>query len=319
MLPCSQAVSLFFQSNRATLCKREIAADTTVSTTRYYSIAGQRPAIRNNDSSINYLLGDHLGSASTVVNASGQIVSQSRYLPFGELLWEDGTSPTDYTYTGQRSLSDIGLMDYNARFYDPLLGRFTSPDSVIPDPGSVIGYNRFAYVNNNPMVYTDPSGHYIPDDIDWPWGRGSGNSSTDLTQLQNEGMNLVLSEVENCVTSIPWVRFEIMKYQAIGNVYDAYKLFKSGNRNVVDLYNTASGNILNPNKYIDAIGNSIDSWNHDTSIVFSNRPLAERLIPIYRVTKVGEGIALLIVKPPSQMNSLADQMNADEAMRYNQY
>jgi hypothetical protein len=40
-----------------------------------------------------------------------------------------------------------------------MLGRFTSPDSIIPDPGSVIGYNRYAYVNNNPMIYTDPSGH----------------------------------------------------------------------------------------------------------------------------------------------------------------
>jgi RHS repeat-associated protein len=147
----------------------KIAADTTESTTRYYSIAGQRPAMRNNDGSINYLLGDHLGSVSTVVDASGQIVSQSRYLPFGNVLWEDGDSPTDYTYTGQRSLSDIGLMDYNARFYDPMLGRFTSPDSIIPDPGSVIGYNRYAYVNNNPMIYTDPSGHspIIDDD---PYG-----------------------------------------------------------------------------------------------------------------------------------------------------
>jgi RHS repeat-associated protein len=142
----------------------EIAADTTVSTTRYYSIAGQRPAMRNNDGSINYLLGDHLGSVSTVVNASGQIISQSRYLPFGELLWEDGTSPTDYTYTGQRSLSDIGLMDYNARFYDPMLGRFTSSDSIIPEPGSIIGYNLYAYVNNNPMIYVDPTGNRIADD-----------------------------------------------------------------------------------------------------------------------------------------------------------
>ena len=78
----------------------EIAADSSESTTRYYSIAGQRPAMRNNDGSINYLLGDHLGSVSTVVDANGEIVSQSRYLLFGEVLWEDGTSPTDYTYTG---------------------------------------------------------------------------------------------------------------------------------------------------------------------------------------------------------------------------
>ena len=165
----------------------EIAVDSSESTARYYSIAGQRPAMRNNDGSINYLLGDHLGSVSTVVNASGEIISQSRYLPFGELLWSDGASPTDYTYTGQRSLSDIGLMDYNARFYDPMLGRFTSPDSIIPDPGSVIGYNRFTYVNNNPVRYSDPSGHCIAADgsisSDYPFGTSglcSGESEPDL-------------------------------------------------------------------------------------------------------------------------------------------
>ena len=144
----------------------EIAADSSESTTRYYSIASQRPAMRNNNGSINYLLGDHLGSVSTVVNASGEIISQSRYLPFGELLWEDGASPTDYTYTGQRSLSDIGLMDYNARFYDPMLDRFTSPDELIPNPTISQDLNRFSYVRNNPIRYTDPSGNKILIDDD---------------------------------------------------------------------------------------------------------------------------------------------------------
>jgi hypothetical protein len=57
-------------------------------------------------------------------------------------------------------------MDYNARFYDPLLGRFTSPDSIVPDAGSVVGYNRYAYVNNNPVRYSDPSGHKLCEDGD---------------------------------------------------------------------------------------------------------------------------------------------------------
>ncbi|MBI9051734.1 MAG: hypothetical protein JEZ00_20095 [Anaerolineaceae bacterium] len=137
----------------------EIAADSSVETTRYYSIAGQRPAMRNHDGSINYLMGDHLGSVSTVVNASGVIVSQSRYLPFGEVLWAEGTSPTDYSYTGQRSLSEIGLMDYNARFYDPLLGRFITPDSIVPNKSMISNWNTYSYVINNPIQYNDPTGY----------------------------------------------------------------------------------------------------------------------------------------------------------------
>jgi RHS repeat-associated protein len=65
---------------------------------------------------------------------------------------------TKYQYTGQYSYaSDFGLLFYNARFYDSLLGRFTSADSIIPD--GVQGLDRYAYGLNNPSRYTDPSGH----------------------------------------------------------------------------------------------------------------------------------------------------------------
>ena len=65
---------------------------------------------------------------------------------------------TGYTYTGQYSnTADFGLMYYNARWYDPL-GRFAQADTIVP--AGVQGYDRYAYVNNNPVRYTDPSGHY---------------------------------------------------------------------------------------------------------------------------------------------------------------
>jgi len=54
------------------------------------------------------------------------------------------------------------LLDYGARRYDPQIGRFISPDTIIPDPGNPQSFNRYAYVNNNPQRYTDPSGYCIP-------------------------------------------------------------------------------------------------------------------------------------------------------------
>ncbi len=54
-------------------------------------------------------------------------------------------------------MGDFGLMFYNARWYDPALGRFAQADSVVP--GGVQGYDRYAYANNSPVVYSDPSGH----------------------------------------------------------------------------------------------------------------------------------------------------------------
>jgi RHS repeat-associated protein len=106
-----------------------------------------------------YLHGDHLGSTSLTTNASGAIVSQARYLPYGQSRWESGGSPTDFTFTSQRVDSYMELGDYGARWYDPAIGRFISPDTIIPDPSSPQSFNRYSYVLGNPLRFVDPSGH----------------------------------------------------------------------------------------------------------------------------------------------------------------
>jgi hypothetical protein len=50
-------------------------------------------------------------------------------------------------------------MYYNARYYDPALGLFLSPDTIVPDAGRIIDYHRYGYVRNSPLKYTDPTGH----------------------------------------------------------------------------------------------------------------------------------------------------------------
>jgi RHS repeat-associated protein len=97
-------------------------------------------------------------------------VIETRYKPWGEVRYttEDLTLPTRYTFTGQYSyISDsatdlaasasFGLMFYNARWYDPALGRFAQADTVVP--GGVQGLDRYSYTANNPVNYVDPSGH----------------------------------------------------------------------------------------------------------------------------------------------------------------
>jgi len=111
-----------------------------------------------------YLHADHLGSTSLATYSSGaqagQIVAQQRYYPYGEVRWSEGTFPTDYTFTGQRA-EDFGLLDYNARFYDPYLGRFISTDTVVPNAANPQEWNRYGYCVNNPVIYVDPTGHQI--------------------------------------------------------------------------------------------------------------------------------------------------------------
>jgi hypothetical protein len=87
----------------------------------YYSFNGQRVAMRQVDAGgerVLYLLGDHLGSTSLVVDASGNKVAEARYYPYGQERWSSGTLPTEYRFTGQRQLAGLGLYQMGARFYD---------------------------------------------------------------------------------------------------------------------------------------------------------------------------------------------------------
>ena len=89
--------------------------------------------------------------------AEGQ---RAELLAWGETRYEWGTTPTNARYTGQYQESDLdGLYYYGARWYDSKLGRFISPDTIIPGMGNPQAWDRYAYVNNNPINATDPTGH----------------------------------------------------------------------------------------------------------------------------------------------------------------
>ena len=105
-----------------------------------------------------YLHGDHLGSTSLVTDQAGNKVAEQRYEPWGVVRWQDGIMPTDFAFTGQRAEA-FGLLDYNARYYSPLLQRFISADSIVPSPGDPQSLNSYSYVRNNPVLYRDPGGH----------------------------------------------------------------------------------------------------------------------------------------------------------------
>lgn len=90
---------------------------------KYYFFAGQMVAMKDSGT-FKYFLSDHLGSTSVVLDASGAILSQQRYLPFGgtrTMAPYANITQTDFTYTGQRNLPDTSLMDHKARFYSPMV------------------------------------------------------------------------------------------------------------------------------------------------------------------------------------------------------
>ncbi|MDQ3005553.1 MAG: hypothetical protein M3R47_09250, partial [Chloroflexota bacterium] len=60
-------------------------------------------------------------------------------------------------------MAGLGIYHYQARFYSPKLGRFLSADTIVPDYANPQNLNRFSYVANNPLRYTDPTGHMMSD------------------------------------------------------------------------------------------------------------------------------------------------------------
>ncbi|MFZ5883978.1 MAG: RHS repeat-associated core domain-containing protein [Chloroflexota bacterium] len=217
------------------LTKHQVAVYYFAGTTR---IAMRKYTIPQN-MTVEYFLTDHLGSTSLTTDSNGAKVSEMRYKPCplrytsgmlreGEVryAWTASLTTTpayrlsDYTFTGQFSYMDdpstagvtegFGLMFYNARWYDPVNGRFAQADSIVP--GGVQGWDRYAYVNNAPTRFTDPSGHLPIDDECGYQGQdcgsplpaqpmneyNSGNiASSDASTDNNESGGILISSTGN--------------------------------------------------------------------------------------------------------------------------
>ncbi len=98
---------------------------------------------------------DALESVLALSGHAGSVEEKVTYAPFGGLVSQTGGSPSALRYTGREFDADTGLYYYRARYYDPDLGRFLSPDPLGFAGGDV---NLYAYAGNNPLVASDPSG-----------------------------------------------------------------------------------------------------------------------------------------------------------------
>lgn len=124
------------------------------------------PILVKNDENY-YLHRDYLGSILAITNNEGAIVEKRQFDAWGNIVKvEDGAGTTlekltfiDRGYTGHEHLQDVGLINMNARLYDPKLHRLLQADNFIQDPTSTQDYNRYSYAHNNPLKYIDPDGN----------------------------------------------------------------------------------------------------------------------------------------------------------------
>ncbi len=110
---------------------------------------------------IQYFHPNHVGSIKLITDKDGNRVGEYFYSPYGEIQsgFSSGTDISKYKYTGQQEDASTGLYYYKARFYDPGVGRFLTADSVLPNFADTQAFNRYMYVEGNPVNHNDPSGH----------------------------------------------------------------------------------------------------------------------------------------------------------------
>ena len=101
--------------------------------------------------------GTSLGGTALTTKTDGTTLTHQNYYAYGRKRGS-GAMTTDRQYTGQQK-DKTGLYYYNAHYYDPGLGQFVSPDTIVPNPTTVHSYNRYMYTFGNPLKYNDPSGH----------------------------------------------------------------------------------------------------------------------------------------------------------------
>ena len=141
--------------------EKEVPVGGTIKEIDYIYLPGGEVAVAEKVGSartFRYVHTDHLGSFRTITDASGEVVTKYTYSAWGIRSLKSGTDFGYRGYTGHEHLDEFGLINMNARLYDPVLGRFLGMDPYVQMPDFTQNYNRYSYALNNPFSYIDPDG-----------------------------------------------------------------------------------------------------------------------------------------------------------------
>jgi RHS repeat-associated protein len=231
--------------------------------TKYYMAGASRVALRK-DGTLSYTLADHLGSTSLVTDANGNRTSELRYKPWGETRFSFGTMPTKYTFTGQFSYMDdpstpglegFGLMYYGARWADVSLGRFAQADTVVS--GGPQGLDRYAYGLNNPVKYSDPTGHMADQGdggspiaisialqvtpLKQEKGDSCGESAFTMAYNHSHRTDISETEVRNTAEENKWFTPGVLPFTSPSQMEDIANHYTNGNYESGQITNSRDG------------------------------------------------------------------------------
>jgi RHS repeat-associated protein len=149
-------IDKLYECTNGTCAKYIFAGDTRVAAKVGTQISFYHPDHQGSTSLLTDIYGNRI--TGIAYDAAGSLVNEIAYYPFGEARAGIISTSVSHMYTGQE-LDNTGLYNYNARLYDPEMGRFMTPDSIVSDPSNPQSLNRYSYVLNNPLNLVDPTGN----------------------------------------------------------------------------------------------------------------------------------------------------------------
>ena len=135
----------------------------TARVTKHIYLGSTRVASVNSDGNVFYYHTDHLGGTNVISDQTSNLRELTEYDPFGQVFvhekYGNDFATSWYYFTGKPLDDETGLIFLGARYYNPSLGRFITPDTVVQAPNNPQTLNRYSYCGNNPVNAIDPTGH----------------------------------------------------------------------------------------------------------------------------------------------------------------
>jgi len=140
-----------------------------------------------------YMYNGH-ADVTALLSTTGTVVATYYYDAFGNILDQTGVLSNNILYAGYQYDSETGLYYLNARMYDPVTARFMQEDTFTGDRNDPLSLNLYTYCHNEPLMYSDPTGHYAEqeeeeeeeEEVTWPSGMPAADYVKYATQQKNE-------------------------------------------------------------------------------------------------------------------------------------